>query len=176
VLTVDGQTYRQPVEITPDPRVTVSPADFEAQLALEQRLDRGMAASYDAWNQAHAARQALRANAEKLGANPTKAANDAIASLDKQLAVFEDGARNESGFGPLNRDIGRLVTMVGTADGAPSQTLVIAVGSQCAELDKALRRWRDLNGKDIAQFNASASQNGLTLLPVAMNTPAGCGQ
>ncbi len=176
VLTVDGQTYRQPLEIKPDPRVKVSDAEFAAQLALEQRLGRGMAASYDAWNQAHAARTALNGQKEKLGANAPKAAADAIAALDKQLDVFENGARGQNGFGPLNRDIGRLVTMAGTADGAPSQTLAQAAMAECGELDKVLASWRDLNTKEIAAFNSAAAQNGTTALPVATNIPVGCGQ
>lgn len=174
VLTVDGRTYRQPLEVKPDPRVKVSQPDFEAQLALEQRLDRGMAATYEAWNQAHAAHKALTEQKEKLGASAATKAGDAISAMDKQLGVFEDGARGESGFGPLNRDIGRYVTMAGTADGRPSQMLSAAATAQCADIDKTLARWKDFNTKDIAQFNASAQQNGLTTLPVVTNFPAGC--
>ena len=176
VLTVDGQTFRQSLEVKPDPRVKVSQSDFEAQLALEQRLNRGMAATYEAWNQAHAAHTALTAQKEKLGPNVAQEIVDAIAALDKQLGVFEDGTRGESGFGPLNRDIGRYITMSGTADGRPSQLLAAAASSQCAEIDKALARWKDFNAKEIAQFNASAQANGLTALPVATQFPAGCGQ
>ena len=176
VLTVDGQPYRQSLEVKPDPRVQVSQADFQAQLALEQRLNRGMAASYEAWNQVHATRTALTTQKEKLGANPPKNAADEIAALDKQLDAFENGARGQNGFGPLNRDIGRLVTMAGTADGAPSQMLVGAANGECGELDKTLTAWRDLNTKDIATFNSSAQQNGLTTLPTTSNVPGGCGQ
>jgi hypothetical protein len=171
---VDGQTFRQSLEVKPDPRVKVAQADYEAQLALEQRLGRGMAATYEAWNQAHAAHTALTTQKEKLGTNVAKEVGDAMAALDKQLGVFEDGARGETGFGPLNRDIGRYVTMAGTADGRPSQLLAAAATAQCAEIDKALARWKDFNTKDVAQFNASAQQNGLTALPMATQMPAGC--
>ena len=175
VLMVDGQSFRQPLEVKPDPRVKVSQADFEAQLALEQRLNRGMAATYEAWNQAHAAHTALTAQKEKLGANVAKELGDAVTALDKQLGVFEDGARGESGFGPMNRDIGRYLSMAGTADGRPSHTLAAAASAQCAEIEKALTRWKDFNAKELAQFNASAQQNGMTALPVVTQVPAGCG-
>ncbi len=176
VLTVDGQTFRQAFEVKPDPRVKVSPADFEAQLALEQRLNRGMAASYEAWNQVHATRTVLAEQKTKLGNNAAKAATNAVDALDKQLGVFEDGGRGETGFGPLNRDIGRYVSMAGSADGRPTQSLTAAASSQCAEIDKALARWKDFNAKQVTEFNASAQQNGLAPLPVATQFAAGCGQ
>jgi hypothetical protein len=173
VLTVDGQSYRQPLEIKPDPRVKVSQPDFDAQLALEQRLNRGMAASYEAWNQVHATRTALAAQKEKAGAAKTIA--DAIDALDKQLGVFEDGARGEPGFGPLNRDIGRLASMAGTADGRPSQTLAAAANSECSLIATTLARWKDFNAKEIAGFNVSALQGGLAAIPVVTEVLAGCG-
>jgi photosystem II stability/assembly factor-like uncharacterized protein len=164
MLNVDGQTFRQTLEVKPDPRVHATPAGYEAQLAVEQRLDRGMAASYDAWNQAHAAHQALSANAGTQGS-----------ALDKELGVFESGSRDETGFGPLNRDLGRYAEMAGTADGQPSALLLSAVTAECGELDKALARWKELNAKEIAEFNASAQQKGQKPLPVVANIPAGCG-
>ena len=176
VLSVDGQTLRQPLEVKADPRVQVSQADFETQLALEQRLNRGMAASYDAWNQVHAARTALTSQKEKLGASAARATGDAIDAIDKQLGVFEDGARGESGFGPLNRDIGRFASMAGTADGKPSQTLAAAASSECGEIEKTIARWKEFNAKQIAEFNAAAQQNGLTVLPMATQMPGGCGE
>lgn len=166
VLTVDGQTYRQPLEVKPDPRVQATQSEYDAQLAMEQRLDRGMAASYDAWNQAHATRVALQENAS----------SDATADLDLKLAAFEDGTREQPGFGPLNRDLGRYAQMAGSADGQPSQTLTAAVASECGELDKALAAWKELNGKAIADFNSSAQSKGLKPLPVVSSFPSGCGQ
>jgi len=170
-LTVDGQTYRQPLEVKPDPRVNISQAQFDVQLALEQRLNRGMAATYDAWNQVHAARTALNA---KPGSGTADANTLAIDAIDKELGIFEDGARGETGFGPLNRDIGRFASMAGTADGKPSQSLSAAATAECEEIGKALVRWKDFNAKQIAEFNASAAPKGWTPLPVATQIPAGC--
>ena len=161
ILNVDGQSYRAPLEVKPDPRVHATQAGYDASLALEQRVDRGMAATYDAWNQAHAAHVALQ---------QSKPAN--AEAIEKQLAAFEDGTRTQPGFGPLNRDLGRYAQMAATADGQPSQLLESAVAAQCAELDKALAQWKDFNNKDLAQFNSSAQQK----LPVVANVPTGCGQ
>ncbi|MGH9522156.1 MAG: WD40/YVTN/BNR-like repeat-containing protein [Terriglobales bacterium] len=163
VLNVDGKTFRAPLEVKPDPRVHATQAGYEAELALEQRVDRGMAATYDAWNQVHAAHVALQqlklANAE---------------AIEKQLAAFEDGTRGQPGFGPLNRDLGRYAQMAATADGQPAQLLESAVTAECAELDKALARWKDFNEKELTQFNAQ--QQGPKPLPVVTSVPSGCGQ
>ena len=176
VLTVDGRSFRQALEVKPDPRVKVSQADFDTQLALERRLNRGMAATYEAWNQAHTARTALAAQKSKLPSTAPKTVTDAIEALDKQLGVFEDGARAEQGLGPLNRDTGRFASMAGTADGHPAQSLVAAANSECSLIDAALAHWRDFNTKQIAEFNSSAQQNGLAALPVVTQVPDGCGQ
>jgi photosystem II stability/assembly factor-like uncharacterized protein len=175
VLTVDGQTFRQPLEVKSDPRVKVSQADFEAQLALERGLKTGMEVSYLLWNQVHGTRSALKAQKDKTGSSAAKALGDTIAALDKQLEVFEDGAREQPGLGPLNRDLGRLATMAGTADGKPSQMLNAAAVAQCQKLQQEVDRWREFNGKEITQFNGIAAQNGLSSLPVATNFPYGCG-
>ena len=160
VLNVDGKDYRQLLEVKPDPRVRVTQAGYEASLALELRVDRGMSAAAEAWKAAHAAHLALQQN---------RASN--ADALNKQLSAFEDGTRDQPGFGPLNRDLGRYAQMAATADGEPSQMLHAAVNAECAELDKALERWRDFNNKDLAEFNSSAQQK----LPVAANIPPGCG-
>jgi len=51
-LTVDGQTYTQPLTVKPDPRVTATASGFADQLALEQKLMAGMRKSYQDWQKA----------------------------------------------------------------------------------------------------------------------------
>ncbi|MGH9480881.1 MAG: WD40/YVTN/BNR-like repeat-containing protein [Terriglobales bacterium] len=45
-LTVDGQTYRQPLRVVEDPRITTSPAGLGAQRDLALAIAAGMRASY----------------------------------------------------------------------------------------------------------------------------------
>ncbi|HXH48170.1 MAG TPA: hypothetical protein VNM47_02250 [Terriglobia bacterium] len=51
-LTVDGETYTQPLTVRRDPRGTATPSDFAAQIALEQKLMAGMRESFQAWQKA----------------------------------------------------------------------------------------------------------------------------
>jgi hypothetical protein len=51
VLTVDGQKFKQPLTVTLDPRVHVSQADLEAQLALAKSIDEWMNISFANYNE-----------------------------------------------------------------------------------------------------------------------------
>jgi hypothetical protein len=47
-LTVNGQTFTQPLTVVQDPRVTVTPAGLTAQFKLQQRMVAGLGATYQA--------------------------------------------------------------------------------------------------------------------------------
>ena len=101
-LTVDGETYTQPLTVRRDPRVTATAADFAAQLTMEQKLMAGMRESYQAYEAAKqhgdsaAARQFARMNGELSGlattiegadAEPTPAMYDAVRRELEQLTA-----------------------------------------------------------------------------------------
>jgi len=169
VLTVNGQEYRQPLAVRPDPRVHASLGDMQAQLALEQKLSQAMNASYEAWQQVHAAHTALAEDQKGL----TKEAADSAKKLDDALSALEDGKPDKPGFGPLNRDLGRLLTMAGAGDARPAQTLYSAAEEGCDNLNQALTQWQDLNQHEIEAFNAVLQKNGKPALPAA-KVPSGC--
>lgn len=171
VLTVNGQEYRQPLTVTLDPRVSASLADLQAQLALEQKLVHAMDTSDVAWRQVHATRTALQADEKNLTG---KESTEPARKLDDALAALEDGDPQKPGFGPLNRDLGRLLTMIGTGDARPAQTLYAAAEGQCAQLNQDLARWQEVNQHELAEFNALLQKNGKTALPVAQPPSSGC--
>jgi hypothetical protein len=75
VLTADGETLSEPLTIVPDPRVTASPASYQAEFDLARRIetDRGRVAA-------------------ALKANPTDADLQALAERLGKLQVAVDGA------------------------------------------------------------------------------------
>ncbi|MBV9625497.1 MAG: hypothetical protein JOZ14_16135, partial [Acidobacteria bacterium] len=168
VLTVSGHEYREPLRITLDPRVEASPADLEAQLALEEKLVHAMDVSDAAWKQVHAARTAVEP-AEK-----NAAAKDAAKKLAIALAALEDGDPQKPGFGPLNRDLGRLLTMTGTGDARPAETLYAAVQAHCGHLDEDLARWQELNQHELVAINSLLAKDGKGTLPVVTPPGSGC--
>jgi photosystem II stability/assembly factor-like uncharacterized protein len=171
VLSVNGQEYRQPLTVRSDPRISASEADLRAQLALEQKLAQAMDVSYQAWEQVHAARTALAEDRKSLTA---KDALDSVKKLDDALGALEDGDPQRLGFGPLNRDLGRLLTMAGSGDARPAQTLYAAAQEGCANLNQALTRWQDLSQHDFVSFNALLQKAGKPELPGAKMLAAGC--
>jgi photosystem II stability/assembly factor-like uncharacterized protein len=95
-LTVDGQTYTQPLTLKRDPRVTATEADFAAQLALEQKLMAGMRQSYQAWQKAK--QQGSSAAADKyagLNGSLSGLAADIEGSDDEPTPAMYDAARRE---------------------------------------------------------------------------------
>ncbi len=92
-LTVDGQTYTQPLTVKRDPRVTAPASAFAAQLSLLQKLMDGMRESYQRYQEAnqHGDKSAaskfagmngdlseLAADIEGADAEPTAAMYDAV--------------------------------------------------------------------------------------------------
>jgi photosystem II stability/assembly factor-like uncharacterized protein len=170
VLKVNGHDYRRLITVRPDPRVHASLGDMQAQLALEQKLAQAMNASYKAWQQVHDAHNTLAEDQKSLTAKET---TDSAKKLDDALSALEDGKPDKPGFGPLNRDLGRLLTIAGTGDARPAQTLYSAAQQGCDNLNQALTQWQNLNQHEIAAFNAVLQKNGKPVLPAA-KAPLGC--
>lgn len=161
-LTVDGKTYRQPLIVKPDPRVHVSQADFDAQLELARQIVSEMGITDKTFRQVADLVKNLsdrRKSLESKGA--TKADLDSVDALLKKLGELETGAKSVAGLGPMNRDLGRILTMVESADIRPTQTASAAAGELCADLNKALGMLRQVNGSDVAAVNAILAKYGV---------------
>ena len=114
-LTVDGRTQRQPITVKLDPRLTYSAAELQTQLDLAQKLTAGMSATYTAYTQA-----------EQLHAQ-----------------AFTDTAGPPAGFGPLNRDLTRMLIAVDQSDSPPASELKEVVQSMCQDVNANLAKWTE---------------------------------
>jgi len=178
-LTVNGQTYRQPLTVTLDPRVQVSQSDLVKQLDIETSISDQMAVTYDAYDQVRALRDAIADRQKSLGTGTTKKdAADALKALDDQAADVGDGKPEDLGIGPLNRELGRLAFMIESGDARPAALLEGSVEQYCQNLHKRLEQWRDLNQQKIAPLNTLLQKYNLSGLPVAANIPVAprCGE
>jgi photosystem II stability/assembly factor-like uncharacterized protein len=174
-LRVAGQTLRQPLTIGLDPRAHASQSDLAEQLDLAQQITRGMKASYDAYLQVSALRKELTERQKALNGDELKAAKDAATALDKKIEMVSKGTRTAPGFGPVNRDLTRLIFSVESADARPVDTVRSAVQQSCDALDKDLTSWRQLTEQDLFSFNATLTAAKLPpLTPVASGASAGC--
>ena len=160
-LTVDGQTFRQPLTVKLDPRVHASEEDLEVQLAQARRIVGGMNASDDEYKKVEALTEAL--DRRKRKEKPEPEATD----LDKQIKAVAEGTHEAPGLGPVNRDLGRLLFGIESADQRPSAPQLQAIDEECSALVKALALWKELN-------DGLAKQNPLNL-PVDTAVPStGC--
>jgi photosystem II stability/assembly factor-like uncharacterized protein len=167
VLIVDGKTYRQPLMVTLDPRVRVGPGDLVAQLDVARMIDSWMNSSYHSYNDVRTLRAAL-ANAQKaLAANSAaKEASDAAQALDKELSELQDGTNTAPGFGSVNRDVARFVTMIQSGDVRPAKSIIENAAPSCVALQNDLARWRKINAETLPALNNLLRQNKLSPLRI----------
>src|SRR3989440_5051392 len=154
VLTADGQTYRQRLMLTLDPRVHTSQTDLEAQLQLAKRMDAWMNMSYRAYTEVAALRASWVANQKTLAANSSaKELSEAAQALDKELSEIQNGTNTASGFGSVNRDLARFVTMIQSGDMRPAKSATESAALSCRALRDDLARWRKINEETLPAFN-----------------------
>lgn len=165
-LRVGSQTLRQPLTVELDPRVHASPVDLSDRLDLAQQISRGMKATSDAFYQVAALRKALAERTDALKQSETKETKDAVADFEKKIDAIDKGTQRAPGFGPVNRDLARLIFSVESADMRPADTVHSAARQSCEALDKDLANWQQLNKQDVAALNAVLAANKLPPLPV----------
>jgi hypothetical protein len=168
-LTVDGTTYKQPLTVKLDPRLSYSTEELQRQLDLAQKVAASMGATYQGYNQA----AKLRA---ELGALAAKSADTVAAAkaLDQKVQGLTDAP---AGLGPMNRDLTRLMIAVGQSDSPPASSVVETFAGMCQDARGALNRWNDLRAKDLAELNTLLLRDSLPPLTVAGHAPGGpdCG-
>jgi photosystem II stability/assembly factor-like uncharacterized protein len=170
VFTVDGKTYRQKLDVLPDPRVTMTAADYSDQLNLSRQLCDWMDAAAKSFDAVTLLQRQLDERKKSITASAPKELTDAVSDLDKQLKLLSDGTRETPGFGPLNRDLGRNLVMVQSGDVRPTESAHAAALASCkgfasksAELNKAL-------SETIPAVNKLLSAQNLA--PIAVSVPS----
>jgi len=168
VLTVDGKQYRQKLDVALDPRVHASPSDLNDQWNLAQEIASAMAASYYAYNDYGALQTAIAARQTALRENPqAKELLETLGKLQKSANDVAEGAGEEQGIGPMNRDISRYFVMVESADMKPAASAQQAVHQACIALQKNLETWRKLNEENIPATNKQLEVFHSATLPIA---------
>ena len=168
-LTVDGRSYSAPLEIRMDPRVNVALTALNEQLILANRIEQAMAQSHDAARQVQDLRRQLRDLQSRLQnqANGTGIA-DAAKAIDQKLALIEGGGARRSGDGlvGVNSGLGVLMTMVTSADAAPTAQMAASYREFSKALDQQLATWREIRNRDLLTLNAGLRQRQLPAITV----------
>ena len=153
-LRVGGQSYAQPLSVRNDPRSPASTADVQAQYRLQTTLVRGMRSSWDAAQQAIAARASF-------DSSPTPVA----AEIDSLIGSVGDG-RGSATLRSVNAAfLSQLMTQE-NADQAPTPAMQAAVTAACRELDGVLTHWARLTTVALPALNAQRAQSTGTRIPL----------
>jgi hypothetical protein len=181
-LTVDGQTYRQPLTVAPDPRVSLAPGEYARQFAFARTVESAQArlASPQAQaKQLHAAVIAARAAPH---ADTVDAALDAFDTDVVRISGLVD-VRNPGNagllppksthtFAFLSQALGKLAHAADDADAAPSADARAGYTTLTALLDATLADWQQLLATGLPALNQQLRGAGVAELSLAAPAPA----
>ena len=168
VLKVGGKEYRQALTVVLDPRVHASQTDLEEQWNVAQQITAEMGASYKAYTDYEALKNAIAQRAEAAkGKDEAKALQESLVKLQKNSEAVGEGKDDTPGLGPANRDLSRYLIMVESADTKPAASAKEAAQQACNGLQKSLYAWANLNKEEVPKANIVLASLHLQLLPVA---------
>jgi photosystem II stability/assembly factor-like uncharacterized protein len=169
-LTVDGQTYTQPLTVKMDPRIQTSLADLRKQHEMEMGSVEGMDESYDALVQVKSVRAQIKDLTPK-ASGKARLAKD-VAALDRQCAELE-GATQRNFFGvppsgkqpenlsTLNQHFSAMLAIADSADAAPTTQAAAAYRELEQSETAARKRWNVIREHEILDLNAELKAAGL---------------
>ena len=131
-LTAGGRIQRRTITVKLDPRLTYSTEELQRQLQLAQDIAANMNVTRSAYEQVEQVVSILKRS-------------EGAQELEKKGEALLDTAGPPAGFGPLNRDLARLLTAVDQSDSPPASGLVEAFHGMCTDVKSALSRWADLS-------------------------------
>ena len=172
-LTVDGRASSLQFNVLPDPRVTATPAELEAQLRLALEVRDAITLVTRTVTRLRQARQQLLARNELIAGDPRAAAVvEAAAALARQLDALEARLHNpkaeivydilaQRGGAQLYSRLAPLLDWVGSGDGPPAQGVREVFAEQQHELADRRAELDRLLGPGLAAVDDTAAQLGL---------------
>ncbi len=167
-LTVEGKTVTAPIEVRPDPRLSVPQSDIEAQVRFTLQVRDAVTRLSTLVAQIRSVRGQINVKSEALKGNPraadwAKAAADLAGRCDRleetlhnpkaqvEYDILAKGARLYSRLSPLLSN-----AVDGT--GAPTQGVREVFAGQAKELDGLEAEWNAMVGGDLAALNRRAAE------------------
>jgi hypothetical protein len=167
-LTVNGQSSTRSLVVTPDPRVQVSAADFDAALGWQLSLTAGIRASHDAIETLRALRQA---------AHDRIAPSNASAAMTTALATFDRSVASAITSLSGSRTLASHLAALEFADMAPNANTVAVLESGCEKTSAALAHYHQVIDEALPALNTSLATSGGTSIPKPTgDVGPGCGR
>jgi len=178
-LQVGDQTLTETFEVLKDPRVTTSQADLEAQFELLRKIRDKLSEIHNTVNAIRDIRRQIEGWEQRLKNQPpeeSQAVEQAAGALKDNLHQIENKLIvPEADYSPakmfdyparLNVKLAGLVSVVSSADTAPTRQSVAVFEEIAAQADEQLAHWQSLLKTDIVAFNDLVRQTGVpALLP-----------
>ncbi len=149
VLEANGQRYTAPLAVAEDPRVTASPADLAASLALSQKIDVALAEASDLYREQAALHKRLDARFPK-AAGKTDPAMHAL--IDRLRAQPAPGSAT---FESLAGSLAAIERALESVDAAPTPVQQQFVAEAMSKLETAKREWTATKAGTFAELNAA---------------------
>ncbi|MGH9476434.1 MAG: VPS10 domain-containing protein [Terriglobales bacterium] len=173
-LTVDGQSYTQPLTVTLDPRLHATRTELVAQWDLAVKINQDLTQAWGAVTQMLALQKQIAA----VNASAPEAVKSAGQELHGKLhtVIYKiSNLNNKSGEDPLNYPImldNKLADLGGRVEEctcAPTPLVMDVYNLLNGQLQQQLAAWHALQSTDVAAFNALLQQNNLK--PLASSSP-----
>lgn len=167
-MTVDGQTYRQPLELKMDPRVNYERYALEDALALELKISATLGRNYTAFQQVKDLRSHLAEFTKQPASDPVA---KSAAELDGKAAALEGTSvyiletPKDGTFSTVNDSLISLIALVDGADFAPSAESFAAYQTVCTAMNKTLADWQQLKQKAVANFRTTVAPQKANAIP-----------
>lgn len=181
-MTVNGQTFTEPLTVLRDPRVTATQADLQEQFNFLIKIrDR----TSDANNAVRTIRNVKAQLADRARAMPAdraaafRTAADALASRLSAIEAEIYQVKNQSGQDPLNypiklnNKIAALAGVVGGTDSKPTAQSYAVFSQLSGQLETQLAAMHTALGGDLTSINAMLTAAGLKpVVPSTAELPA----
>ena len=168
-MTVNGQSYRQPLTIVKDPRSATSDADLREQFHFLMRIHDKTTQANDAVKMIRNVKAQLADRSRKMPPDKSAAFASVAKALTDRLSAVESEiyqVRNQSGQDPLNypirlnNKIAALSGVVGGTDAKPTSQSYTVFNDLSAQLDRQLSAMRGAL-MILPSINASLKSAGL---------------
>jgi hypothetical protein len=180
-MTVDGRTYRQPLEVKMDPRVNYVRNQLDSALNLELKISAVLGRNFAAYQQVKDLRSRLADFMKRPAGDP---AATAATQLDSKAAALEGESVSildtptGNSFITVNDSLVALIALVDGADFAPSAESFASLQRVCAAMNGTLEEWQQLKGKDLGDFHKVVDSQKPGAIPdyPAIAADANCGR
>ncbi|HXH09306.1 MAG TPA: glycosyl hydrolase [Alphaproteobacteria bacterium] len=174
-LSVGGQISTASFELRPDPRVSATQADFQAQFDLLLRIRDKLSETHDGINRLRSVRRQVeewvqRAEALSDGGSAAETVRNAAKGLLEKLDAIEEELiqrrarvqQDQLNFPTrLNSKLAGLTSVVASADGAPTRQAYDVFHDLSTRIDQQLIQLQEVLEKDVAALNDLIRTTGI---------------